>query len=108
MGAVKATKLVFIYINSRTLKYKWTLEERKKQKPTLLTLSEKQEVEIENANIESTSDLIEATIELEVEYADNIATGTRNYFKIEDDNVRELVPEIEIGKLVSLGYFDNQ
>ena len=63
---------------------------------------------MENANIESTSDLMEATTELEVEYADNIATGTRNYSEIGDDDVRELVPEVEIGKLISLGYFDNQ
>ena len=30
---------------------------------------------------------MEATIELEVEYADNIATGTRNYSEIRDDDV---------------------
>ena len=42
---------------------------------------------MENANIESTSDLIEATTKLEVEYVDNIATGTRNYSEIEDDDV---------------------
>lgn len=29
MGAVKAAKLVFIYINSRALKYKWDLQEKK-------------------------------------------------------------------------------
>ena len=51
---------------------------------------------------------MEATTELEVEYADNITTGTRNYSEIEDDDVWELVPEVEIGKLVCLGYFDNQ
>ena len=54
------------------------------------------------------SDLMEATTELEVEYTDNIATNTRNYSEIGDNDVWELVPEVEIGKLVSLGYFDNQ
>ena len=57
MGATKATKLVFIYINSRALKYKWTLEEKKKQRPTWLTLSEEEEIEMENANIESISNI---------------------------------------------------
>ena len=108
MGAVKAAKLVFIYINSRALKYKWTLEEKRKQGPTWLTLSEEQEIEMENANIESMSNLMEATTELEVEYADNVTMGTGNYSEIGDDDVRELVPEVEIGRLVSLGYFDNQ
>lgn len=56
------------------------------------------------------SDLIKATAELEVEYADNIvtATSTKNYSKIKNDNVGELISEVEIRKLVSLGYFDNQ
>ena len=58
MGAIKTAKLVFIYINNWTLKYKWTLEEKKKQGPTWLILSEKEEIEMENANIESTSNLI--------------------------------------------------
>ena len=100
---------MFIYINNWVLKYKETIEERKKQEPIWLKLSEEQEVEIENANIESISNLIEATAELEVEYADNIAnaTKTRNYSKIENDNVWELVLEMEIGKLVSLRYFHN-
>lgn len=81
---------------------------KKKQEPTLLTLSEKQEIKIENANIKLKSNLIEATTELKMEYINNIAIGIRNYSKIENDNVWELVLEIEIGKLVFLRYFDNQ
>ena len=99
---------MFIYINSWALKYKWTLEEEKKQEPTWLTLSEEQEVEMENANIELTFDLMEETTELEIKYTDNIITSTRNDSEIGDDDVWELVPEMEIRKLVSLGYFDNQ
>ena len=55
------------------------------------------------------SGLIEAIIELEIEYEDNIANaiGTKNYFEIRNNNVWELIPEVEIEKLVSLRYFDN-
>ena len=63
---------------------------------------------MENTNIESTSYLMKATNKLEVEYVDNITTGIRNYSEIGDDDVWELVSEVEIEKLVSLGYFDNQ
>ena len=53
---------------------------------------------------------MEAIAELEVKYADNIANSTsiKNYSKIENDDVQELVPEVEIEKLVFVGYFDNQ
>lgn len=54
------------------------------------------------------SDLIKAIIELEVKYTDNITTSTRNYSEIRDDNVWKLVSEVEIEKLIFLGYFDNQ
>ena len=56
------------------------------------------------------SDLMEAIANLEMKYANDItsATGTRNYFKIGDNDIQELVSEVEIEKLVSLGYFDNQ
>ena len=63
---------------------------------------------MENVNIESKSNLMEAITKLEVEYTDNITIGIRNYFKIEDDDVWKLVPEMKIGKLIFLGYFDNQ
>lgn len=42
---------------------------------------------MENANIESTYSLIEATAELELEYADNVSIGIGNYPEIGDDNV---------------------
>ena len=51
---------------------------------------------------------MEITTELEMEYVDNVTIGKGNYSKIRDDDFWELVPEVEIGKLVSLGYFDNQ
>lgn len=63
---------------------------------------EKQEIEIENANIESISNLIKATIKLKLEYANNITISIKNYSKIGDNDVQELIPEVEIGK------FDNQ
>ena len=47
---------------------------------------------------------------MEFEYSENTNTnsGGRNYSETGDDDVRELVPEVEITKLVSLGYFDSQ
>ena len=46
---------------------------------------------MENANIESTYSLIEATAELELEYADNVSIGIGNYSEIGDDNVYILI-----------------
>ena len=78
-----ATKLLFIYINSRALKYKWTFKKkREKQGPTWLTLLENEEIKMENANIEA-------------EYADNFTIGAGNYSEMEDDDVWELVPEVD-------------
>ena len=110
MGAVKTAKLVFIYINSRALKYKWDLQEKKIQEPTWFTLSEEQEIEMENANIESTQVHHTEVEDMEFEYSENTNanSGGRDYSETGDDDVRELVPEVEITKLVSLGYFDSQ
>lgn len=52
--------------------------------------------------------MIKVTIKLEVKYSDNVTMNKENYFKIGNDNIWELVSEVKIGKLVSLGYFDNQ
>lgn len=57
---------MFIYINNWVLKYKSTLEKRKKQELILLIVSKKQEIKIENANFESTSTLMKAIAELKV------------------------------------------
>lgn len=89
-------------------KYKKILKEKKKQRLTWLILSEKQNVEIENVNIELMSNLMEITIELKIEYVDNIIIGIRNYFEIENNDVWELIPKVEIEKLMSLRYFNNQ
>ena len=78
------------------IKVQIDFKRKKKQESTWLTLSEEQKVEMENTNIESTSDLMEATTKLKVEYVDNITTSTRNYSEIGDDDVWELVPEVEI------------
>lgn len=89
IGVTKAAKLVFIYINSRALKYKWTLEEKKKQGPTWLTLSEEEEIEMENAKIEYISNIDQGSTELEVEYvAENVTMNPAgNYFEMGDDDV---------------------
>lgn len=63
---------------------------------------------MENTNIKSISNLIYNFIELEVEYADNVIIDTKNYSKMGNDNIQKLVSEVEIEKLVFLGYFDNQ
>lgn len=45
-----------------------------------------------------------------MKYINNIASiiDIKNYFKIKDNNIQKLILEVEIEKLVSLGYFDNQ
>lgn len=43
-----------------------------------------------------------------MEYADNVTMGIRNFSEIKNNDVQELVPEVEIRKLMSLRYFDNQ
>ena len=102
MGAVKAAKLLFIYINSRALKYKWSLQEKKKQEITWLTLSKEQEIEMENANIESTQAHHAEVDDMELEYSEDVAASAAGgYSEIGDDDVRELVPEVEITKLAS-------
>ncbi len=46
---------------------------------------------------------------MELEYSEDVsASAARGYSRIGDDDVRELVPEVEITKLSSLGYFDSQ
>lgn len=53
---------------------------------------------------------MEITAKLKIDYADNIvdATDIRNYSKIKNNNIWELISEIEIKKLVSLKYFNKQ
>lgn len=62
---------------------------------------------MEKTDIELMSNLIEAHTKLEVEYIDNIAINTINYFKIIDNNILELVLDVKIEKFVFLGYFNN-
>lgn len=56
----------------------------------------------------SMSNLMEATTKLEMEYTNNVTMSTGNYSEIGDDDVWKLVSKVEIEKLVSLRYFDNQ
>ena len=64
---------------------------------------------MENANIESTQVYHVEVNDIELEYSKDIAASiARGYSEIGDDDVRELVPEVEITKLASLGYFDSQ
>lgn len=49
-------------------------------------------------NIKLTSNWIKVTPNLKVKYTKNVTITTRNYSKIRDNNIQELVPEVEIGK----------
>lgn len=64
--AVKAAKFVYIYINGWVLKYKWNLQEKKRQESTWITLSKDQKFEIEDANIESSHCQNESVDRIEV------------------------------------------
>lgn len=43
-----------------------------------------------------------------MKYINNIIISIKNYFEIRDNDIHILVLEIEIGKLISLRYFDSQ
>lgn len=52
--------------------------------------------------------MIKIITKLKVKYIDNITIDIRNYSKIEDNDIWKLISKVEIRKLVSLRYFDNQ
>lgn len=73
-------------------------------------MSEKWEIKIENDNIESIQiHHIEAD-DIKFKYSENTNANIaiRSYSKIGDDDLRKLVSEVEITKLLSLRYFDSQ
>lgn len=65
---------------------------------------------MENANIESTQIHHIEVEDIKFEYFKNTNANSsdRDYSETGDDNVCELVPEVQITKLVSLEYFDFQ
>lgn len=65
---------------------------------------------MENANIESISNIDQESTKFKVEYVieNVIMNPAGNYSEMGDNDIRELIPEVEIGKLVCLGYFDSQ
>ena len=73
-------------------------------------MSKEQKIEMKNANIKSTQVHHTEVKDMEFEYSENTNanSGGRDYSETEDDDVHELVSEVEITKLVSLGYFDSQ
>lgn len=64
---------------------------------------------MENANIKSISN-INQRYKLEIKFIakKNTINLVGNYSKMGNDDIWEWVSEVEIGKLVSLGYFDSQ
>ncbi len=70
---------MFIYINIWVLNYKWSLQEKKKQESTWFTFSEEQEIEMEDANIESFYFHNESVDEIELVYSEVIAMSVGGY-----------------------------
>lgn len=70
-------------------------------------MSKKQEIEIKNANIESTQVHYTEFHDIEFQFSKNANINTdKNYLEIEDNDIYELILEVEIIKLVSLRNFD--
>ena len=67
-----------------------------------MALSEEQEIKMEDANIESIQSHHEEIDDMELEYSEEVAAdAVGGYSEIGDDDVRELVPEVEIPTGVS-------
>lgn len=70
-------------------------------------MSEKHEIEIKNANIKSTQVYYIEFNDMEFKYSKNTDINIdKDYLEIGDNDIRELVLEVKIIKLVSLRNFD--